>query len=181
MLTLPADTQSSATYMKASPFAVSKLGRLFLQPVNHLSGAGRWCCWCRRCGCSRRRCMALCIEMLLAQTAVSTRFAALFGSTSLVTRLRHLASLPQPVMFSAIAFADNLAGTIARLASSLFSHLSPIQHSSACGFLNRYGRLWRPALNLQRPTILQVNFCSAGLIARSTSRVTVREVAHSTS
>ena len=66
-------------------------------------------------------------EVFFAEAAMSARLAAFLCSADLVARLGHLACLPEPVMFAAIAFGNNLASAIARLASSLFSHVSPVQ------------------------------------------------------
>ncbi len=57
------------------------------------------------------------------------RLAAFFGGANLVARLWHLARLPQPIMFSAVAPANHLVSAIARLASSFLCHFSPIQHT----------------------------------------------------
>jgi hypothetical protein len=53
---------------------------------------------------------------------MGTRLAAFFGGADLVTRLGHFARLPEPIMFSAVAFANHLASAIACLASSFFGH-----------------------------------------------------------
>jgi hypothetical protein len=63
--------------------------------------------------------------MFFTKAAVDPRFAAFFGGADLVTRLRHLTCLPEPIVFPAVALADNLARAIGRLAGSFFGHFSP--------------------------------------------------------
>src|SRR5262249_43809700 len=62
--------------------------------------------------------------MFFAQAQAEALLPALFERTDFVTRLRHLARSPSPVMLAAGAFRERFAGTILGLAVSFGSHES---------------------------------------------------------
>jgi hypothetical protein len=60
--------------------------------------------------------------MLLTQATAKAMFAALFERAGLETRLRHFASLPKPIVLTAIALADNFAITVRRFTGFFVRH-----------------------------------------------------------
>jgi hypothetical protein len=71
--------------------------------------------------------------MFFAQAAVGPRFMAFFSGAGLVTRLGHLALLPQSIMLAAVALSKHMTIAIARLASSFVSHSSPFEIDDRSG------------------------------------------------